>query len=121
MAVYGRLDDGVVVLSNFGQLMNDPRHVDAARDVRAWIDEGHRDFVLDLTGLRDLGPGGLGLLTTITRLARQHGGDAVIAHPTREVEAILDEMRLDAYWETFPTVAEARTFLRETAGDRDDQ
>jgi anti-anti-sigma factor len=117
MGVNGRIDDGVVILSNFGRLMNDPRHVDAARDVVAWLDEGRLGFVLDLTGLRDLGAGGLGLLTTITRLARRRGGDAVIAHPSREVEAVIEEMRLDAYWEIFPTVAEAREFLAASAND----
>jgi anti-anti-sigma regulatory factor len=113
MAITARVDDGVVVLGNFSRLMNDPRHVDAGRDVRALLDEGHRAFVLDLSGLRDVGPAGLGLLTTITRLIRQHHGDAVLANPTREVAAYLDEMRMDAYWEAFDTLDGAKEFLRK--------
>ena len=44
-----------MVLSNFGRLLNDPRHFDASRDVREELEQGHRAFVLDLDGLRDLG------------------------------------------------------------------
>src|SRR5207245_1412100 len=107
MPVNARVDDGVVVLSNFGRLMNDPRHFDASRDVREWLDQGRRAFVLELGGLRDIGSSGLGLLTTLTRLIRRHGGDAVLARPTADVQTFLDEMRMDAYWEIFATVDEA--------------
>lgn len=113
MTVNARVDGGVVVLSNFGRLMNDPRHVDASRDVRELLDEGHRHFVLELGGLREIGPGGLGLLTTLTRLIRRHDGDAVLARPSREVEKFLDEMRMDAYWEIFGSLDEARQFLTQ--------
>src|SRR5262245_19751251 len=106
MAVNVRVDAGVVVLSNFGRLMNDPRHFDAGRDVRDLLDQGHRAFVLELSGLRDLGSSGLGLLTTLTRLIRQHGGDAVLANPAPGVARYLDGMQMDAYWETFDTAAE---------------
>lgn len=111
MAVNVRVDGGVVVLSNFGRLMNDPRHFDAGRDVRALLDQGHRAFVLELGGLRDIGPSGLGLLTTLTRLIRQSGGEAVLARPAPPVEAFLDEMRMDAYWEIFSTTEEATAYL----------
>ena len=113
MAINARVDDGVVVLSNFGGLMNDPRHFDASRDVRTLLDEGHRAFVLELHGLRDLGPGALGLLTTLTRLIRQHGGEAVLARAAPGVEKELDAMRMDAFWDSFASVGEAKTFLLE--------
>jgi anti-anti-sigma regulatory factor len=113
MALNARVDGGVVILSNFGRLMNDPRHFDASRDVRALLDEGHRSFAMELTGFREIGPGGLGLLTTLTRLIRQHGGDAVLVRPSPAVARFLDEMRMDAYWESFPTTDEAKTYFRQ--------
>lgn len=102
----------VVVLSNFGRLLNDPRHFDASRDVRAVLDQGHREFVLDLVGLRDLGSAGLGLLTTLTRLIRQYdGGDTVLADLGPATEKFLDEMRMDSYWEMFPDVEAAVAYF----------
>src|SRR5262249_3912816 len=102
-------DDGdVTVLSNFGRLLNDPRHFDAGRDVRGLLDEGRRKFVLDRGTLREVGATALGLLTTLTRQIRQAGGEAVLANVSRSAGRFLDEMRMDAYWDVFDSVEEAR-------------
>jgi anti-anti-sigma regulatory factor len=106
MAVNIRFDDDVVVLSNFARLMNDPRYVDAARDLDELLDRGSRRFVIDLTGVRETGASFLGLLMTLTRRIRQaEGGEAVLAHPSREMEAfLLGEMQMEEYWDVFPSV-----------------
>ncbi len=111
MPINIRADGDVTVLSNFGALLNDPRHFDASRDVRAVLDEGCRNFALDLGGLRDLGSAGLGLLTTITRLIRRYDGDAVLINLRPTAMAFLDEMRMDVYWEVFKDIAEAKAFF----------
>ena len=43
-----RMDQDIVILSNIGQLMNDPRHFDAGRDVEALLDDGYRKFIIEL-------------------------------------------------------------------------
>src|SRR5262245_7378161 len=79
-----RNDGDVVVLSNFARLMNDPRYVDAGRDVRDLLDQGRRHFILDLGGVRETGSSFLGVLMTLTRQIRQHRGEAVLACLSRE-------------------------------------
>ncbi len=116
MPINVRFDDDVVILSNFGRLLNDPRHFDASRDVRAVLDQGYRKFILELGGLRDMRSTGLGLLTTITRLIRQHGGDAVLANLGADTRTYMDEMRMDSYWEMFDDVDEARAFFDRILG-----
>jgi anti-sigma B factor antagonist len=116
MPINVRIDGDVVVLSNFGRLLNDPRHFDAGRDVRGLLDEGHRRFVLDLSTLREAGDVALGLLTTLTRLIRQNGGEAVLANISRGTRHYLDEMRMDAYWEMFDDIEEAKTYLAASGG-----
>lgn len=111
MALNVRFEGDVAVLSNFGRLLNDPRHVDAGRDVDELLDEGHRKFVLDLTSLREAGDTALGLLMTITRRIRQAGGEAVLACVRRETARYLDDMRMDAYWEILDTLEDARKYL----------
>ena len=54
VAMNVRFEGDVTVLSNFGRLVNDPRHFDAARDLGMLLDEGHRLFVLDLDTLREV-------------------------------------------------------------------
>ena len=102
----------VVILSNFARLMNDPRHVDTSRDVRELLEDSRREFVLDLSNLREIGDAGLGLLTTLTRLIRKYEGDVVLANVSKEMIHYLDEMRMDAYWEIFDNEQEALAYFK---------
>lgn len=114
MPINVRFDGDVVVLSNLARLMNDPRYVDASRDVGELLDQGSRHFVIDLTGVRETGESFLGLLMTITRRIRQSQGEAVLAHPSREMEKFLvDEMRMEDYWDIVPSVQEGVEFYRD--------
>ncbi len=112
MPINIEVDGDIAVLSNFGRLMNDPRYVDASRDVMEFVDQGYKKFVLDLSGMRETGSGFLGLLMTITRRIRQHGAEAVLACLNPHMEKFLDEMRMDDYWDVFDVVAEAKAFYK---------
>ena len=111
MAIQVRFAGEVVVLSAIGRLMNDPRHFDAARDVRDLLEQGHRRFVLELGGVRETGPTVLGLLTTLTRQVRNEGGEAVLANVAPPMEKFLESMRMDSYWDMFEDAREAIAFL----------
>jgi anti-anti-sigma factor len=106
MAVHVRIDGDVAILSNFGPLLNDPKHFDVGRDVDGPLDEGFRSFVLELSGLREMGPTAVGLLMTITRRVRQAGGEVVLVRAARVTAAYLESMRLEDYWDSFPSVEE---------------
>ena len=106
-----RIAGDVAILSNFARLMNDPRYVDAARDVHELLAQGLRNFVIELVGVRETGSSFLGVLMTITREIRQQGGDAVLAHPSKPVRDYLEMMKMDEYWDIFESVEEARQFF----------
>jgi anti-sigma B factor antagonist len=105
------VDGNVVVLSNFGRLMNDPRYVDASRDVSEMLDQGLTNFILDLDNVRETGDSFLGLLMTITRRIRQHDGEVVLARLNPHMEKFIEMMQMDDYWDIFKTVAEAKAFF----------
>ena len=111
MALNIRFDGDVAILSNFARLMNDPRYVDAARDVQDLLDQGYRQYIIELTGVRETGPSFLGVLMTISREIRSQKGDVVLAHPSRDVEKYLVMMQMDEYWDIFGTVEEAAEFF----------
>jgi anti-sigma B factor antagonist len=113
MAINMRAVGELVVLSNFGRLMNDPRHFDAARDVKDRLDQGSRRFALELRDVAELGSSGLGLLMTITRLVRQHGGEVVVVSPSKAMKQLIDEMKLDTYWDVFDTMGAAEVSFRD--------
>jgi len=111
MSLNIRSEGDVAILSNFARLMNDPRYVDATRDVLDLLDQGVRAFVIELAGVRDTGDSLLGVLMTITREIRKQGGEVVIAHPSPAVEKHLTMMQLDDFWDIFATVGEATEFF----------
>jgi anti-sigma B factor antagonist len=102
-----RIDDDIVVLSNFARLMNDPRHFDASRNVQDLIDQGRRKFIFELRDVGEMGASGVGLLVTLTRLVRKHQGDVVLAAPSRAMEKLLDELQMDTFWEVFDSTQAA--------------
>lgn len=111
MAVNIRVENDVVILSNFGRLMNDPKHFDASRDVGAMLDDGYRNFILELKGVNEMGDSGMGLLITLTRLIRKRSGDVVLVSPSRSMQRILMEMQLDEYWDVFDKTDEATEYF----------
>jgi anti-sigma B factor antagonist len=106
-----RVDGDIVILSNFGRLMNDPRYVDASRDTSDLLEKGFTKFILDLGGFRETGSSFLGLLMTMTRRIRKYGGEAALAHLSPDTERFIDEMQMDDYWDIFKTVEEASRFF----------
>jgi len=113
MVLNVRIDGEVVVLSNFGGLMNDPRHFDAGRDVRNLLNQGHRKFILEMANIRDLVDTALGLLMTLTRQIRQADGELVLARPGKGLVEFLAEMQMEEYWSIAETVEEAREMFRQ--------
>jgi anti-sigma B factor antagonist len=111
MALNIRFEGPIAILSNFARLMNDPRYVDAARDVQELLDQGYQSYILELAGVRETGSSFLGVLMTITREIRQRGGEAVLARPSKDVEKYLTMMQMDEYWDIFGSVEEARKFF----------
>jgi len=107
-----RIDGDVVILSNFGGLMNDPRHFDAGREVRDLLDQGFRKFILEMANIREIADTALGLLMTLTRQIRQANGEIVLAKPGQGVVEFLAEMRMEEYWTIAGTVDEARKLFR---------
>jgi|SRR5579883_1610165 len=116
MPINVRVDGDVVILSNIGRLMNDPRYVDAGRDVKELLDQGHCLFILELAGVRETGTTVIGLLTTLTRQVRQRGGELVLAKVGPALEEFIEAMRMDTYWDLFASVDEAKEYLLRSRG-----
>jgi len=107
-----RHDGDVTILGNFGRFMNDPRYVDAAREVGDLLDQGERNFVMEMSGVHETGGSFLGVLMTMTREIRRAGGEVVMARVGGHVGSYLAAMQLDDHWDVFPTVDEARRFFQ---------
>jgi anti-sigma B factor antagonist len=112
-----RIDDDIVIMSNFGRLMDDPRYVDAPREASELIEQGFKKFILDLGGVRESGSGFFALLLTVTRRIRKDHGDAVLAHASPHIEKVLYDMRMDDYWDIFKSIEEASEFFVDKSAE----
>jgi ABC-type transporter Mla MlaB component len=86
------MDGDVLIFSNLGHLMNDPRYASAGGEVDAWLDQGVRKVVIELSDVHETGHAFLGLLVGLTRRIRQGRGDVVLARVSRAVRGLLQQM-----------------------------
>lgn len=114
MAVHIRVENDIVIVSNFGRLMDDPRHFDAVKDVGEMLDQGFRKFALELKGVNEMGDSGMGLLITITREIRKASAEVVLISPSRSMQRILADMQLDDFWDVVPNAEAATQYFTRT-------
>ncbi len=112
MPVHARIDQNIAILSNVARSMNDPRYSDAGREVGELLDDGIRQFVVELRGVQETGPPLLGVLMTISRQIRNARGEMVLADVSRPMLEFLTEMQMEDHWDMFRNVAEALRFFR---------
>lgn len=111
MPMHIREDGDAIILSNFGRLMNDPGHFDAPLEIGKLIENGRRKYVMELRAVGEMGDSGIGVLMTITRLVRKHGGDVVLASPSRFMRKRLDDLKMDDFWDVYESVGDAKAAL----------
>ena len=71
------------------------------------INEGSRNFVLNLAGVEYIDSSGLGQLITIWTSIRNRGGQMTVLGPTKRVQRLFDITRLDTVFRIFDTEKEA--------------
>lgn len=71
------------------------------------LEEGFKDFVVDLAEMRHINSTGLGVLITLFTKARRNGGDLYLAQPTPFVNNLLLMTKLNTVFKIFPSVEDA--------------
>jgi len=87
--------------------MDGRRARDALTLVHAEIDEGHRNFVVDLGEVEFIDSSGLGTLVRMLRAAEEAGGGLCLARPTARVRGVLEATLLDSVLRSHDDVDEA--------------
>lgn len=96
-----------VVLTPKGKMMGGPDTVKFHEAVKAYIDRGKKNFVVDLGDVDWMNSPGLGVLITAYTSARNAGGNLVIARPTRKVKSLFVLTQLERIFKSFDEVDEA--------------
>ncbi|MEM9983559.1 MAG: STAS domain-containing protein [Bacteroidota bacterium] len=75
------------------------------------LDEGVKNFVIDLGALQHINSSGLGVLITLLTKARKTGGEVVLANPSDYIGNLLLITKLNTIFQIFPTREEAVSTL----------
>jgi anti-anti-sigma factor len=112
MELIGRHIHGVTVLDVRGKLIGEPVNCDKFHELfKALLDEGDKNFVVDLDDSEWADSRGLGMLIGAYTSARRAGGDLVLTRVTERTASILKVTRLDLIFKKFSCVDEAVKYL----------
>jgi anti-sigma B factor antagonist len=110
VAITSRLVSGVVILDVTGRMCF--LEVALRDQVNELLDEGHRDFVLNLAGVPYIDSFGLGQLVSVWTSIRGEGGELVLLHPTDHVQQLLELTKLDTVFHISREEAQAVRIAR---------
>jgi anti-sigma B factor antagonist len=94
-----------VVLELFGRLS--VLQQDLRQLVWLLIQEGERNFIINLANVSYLDNSGLGQLCWIYTVSKNRGGDMKLLKPTPRIRKLLNVTKLDTVFESFESEAEA--------------
>ena len=70
-------------------------------------------LVLDLSGMEVVTSTGVSFLIDAAKRTRELGGDVVLSNPPRLLKGTLKSLKIDDYFEVFPTHEEAVRYFRD--------
>lgn len=70
-------------------------------------------LVFDLSGMEIVTSTGVSFLIDAAKRTRELGGDVVLSNPTRLLQGTLKSLKIDDYFEVFPTHEEAVRYFRD--------
>lgn len=70
-------------------------------------------LVFDLSGMEVVTSTGISFLIDAAKRCRELGGDAILSHPTRLLQATLKSLKINDFFQVFPTRNEAVRFFRD--------
>ena len=110
LAISSRIVSGVVVVDLSGRLCF--LEVSLRNQINALLQEGHRDFVLNLAGVPYMDSFGLGQLITIWSSIRNRGGQLIFLRPTIHVQRLFEITKLNSVFQISEDETQAVTIAR---------
>ena len=107
MKINTDLQGDVVVVRLNGNLLGGPDADNFYNEVKSYLDQGNRRFVLDLANVRLMNSSGLGILIKALKPVREGGGDIHLAAVTERIDSLLVITKLYQVFQGFPDVEQA--------------
>ncbi len=107
MTIREKTHGNVTAISLGGSLLGEPDATNLRQAVYGLLDEGKREFVVDLGDLKYINSMGLGTLIASLTSIRNRGGDMCLARVRDKVEGILMITKLVKVFRVYETVERA--------------
>ena len=115
VTITSRVLSDVVIVDVVGRLSF--LDVTLSERVNQWLEEGHREFVLNLANVPYIDSFGLGQLISILTSIRSNGGRLVLLGLTDHVQALFQITRLNSVFNISTDEAHAVTSVQTKAAD----
>lgn len=102
-----------VVLEFKGDVMGGPDAVALNDKLHELIDEGKKNIVVDLGGVKFMNSSGLGMLIGALTTVRKASGDLRLARASEKIESLLIVTKLVTVFKNFKTLEEATNSFTE--------
>lgn len=102
-----------VILEFKGDVMGGPDAVALNEKLHELIDQGKKNIVVDLGGVKFMNSSGLGMLIGALTTMRKAGGDLRLARASEKIESLLIVTKLVTVFRNFKTLDEAVDSFKE--------
>ena len=90
-----------------GSLIGETDGLSITESLNEKLEEGYKQYVIDLEKLQHINSSGLGVLITLLTKARKIGGEVILANPSAYIQNLLLITKLNTIFQVHPTVKEA--------------
>ncbi len=98
---------GAVVVELKGNVMGGPEAQEFSDMLHKFLDEGKKNVVIDLAGVKFMNSSGLGMLISGFTTIKNGGGALKLANATEKINSLLVITKLITIFENFDSVDEA--------------
>jgi anti-sigma B factor antagonist len=102
-----------VIVELKGNVMGGPEAKEFSDLIHKLIDEGKKNIVIDLSGVKFMNSSGLGMLISGYTTVKNGGGKFVIAGATEKINSLLVITKLITIFESYETVEKAIEKIKE--------
>jgi len=107
MKIVNREQDGVQIIELGGKVMGGPGETELSETLNGLIEQNELHVVLDLSEVKWMDSGGLGICLGVMTRLRNRGGDLRLVGLPETVRSLMDKCRILSMFRTFDNVDKA--------------
>lgn len=104
---FSATDNKIGVYNLTGNLIGETDGLSITESLNEKLEEGFKQYVIDLENLQHINSSGLGVLITLLTKARKIGGEVILANPSAYIQNLLLITKLNTIFQVHSTTEEA--------------